>query len=65
MRFKKKPYERDTRVREGFLWFPRECDHQVRWLEHARWGEKYYVGMWTSQWVGVKWLDELETKESV
>jgi len=65
MRFKKKPYDGDTRVREGFLWFPKECDNQVRWLEHARWREQYYIGVWISQWVGIKWLDELETKESI
>lgn len=38
---KAKPKIGDKRVRSGFLWFPKKCGNQTRWLEYARWGEVF------------------------
>lgn len=55
------PANDDTRVRSGFLFFPKTINGEVRWLERARWLEKY---VWWSMpihqtgWVPQYWIDE-------
>ena len=54
----------DERIKSGFLWFPRTCGNELRWLETAQWVERYMLGVefteWgplpVFQWVSVKWL---------
>lgn len=53
------PQHGDTRVRKGFLWFPRTIGRETRWLEKAVWEEHF----WTTPdhdrvWLNVRWLTE-------
>jgi hypothetical protein len=56
------PKEGDTRVRSGFLFFPKTINGEERWLEWARWEERYEVWteMWAvdSGWVPIAWLSD-------
>ena len=47
------PYNDDRRIREGFLWFPKTPlrEYETRWLERAKWEERYYA----FEWVAIKW----------
>ena len=56
----------DTRIKEKFLWFPKECNNEGRWLERAKYEEVYsHTGYWTCDteavpvfgWRISKWLD--------
>jgi hypothetical protein len=35
------PRRNDTRIKSGFLLFPKTLDKETRWLEHAYWLEIY------------------------
>jgi hypothetical protein len=39
-----------------FLWFPKEIDGQVRWLEKAKWKETN-IGINNECWYPVNWVD--------
>ena len=55
----KKHEEYDTRIKKGFLIFPKRIGEDVRWLEYAVWKEKFYyayrLGGW---WSAKKWINE-------
>lgn len=38
---KQKPFEGDTRIKSGFLWFPKIINNEWRWREYATWEQKY------------------------
>jgi len=45
------------RDKEGFLWLPKG-KVEIRWLEHAKWAERYiYVGFF-ELWVFEYWITE-------
>jgi hypothetical protein len=54
------PYFGDTRVREGFLFFPVTLNDETRWLEWARWEEflDRFGEDWTPWWHKSKWLPD-------
>jgi hypothetical protein len=57
MRWKEKIYHMDeVRIREGFLFFPKRIREDVRWLEYARWEERFY-GAYLG-WDGTRWIDD-------
>jgi len=56
MRWSKEPYRHGTyRRRSGFLFWPKEVDTETRWLEHAKWTERYVRG-WG--WASICWEDD-------
>lgn len=46
------PSHMTTRIRSGFLWFPKCIEDETRWLEKARWAQQY-----TSVGTGGYWRD--------
>lgn len=48
-----KPKLGDGRIVKGFLWFPKEINNEVRWLEKAEWKQVYFLGYWNDR----EWLD--------
>jgi len=44
----------EGRTREEFLLFPKEIDNEIRWLENAKWQERYDGVVW----VGEFWINE-------
>lgn len=58
MGFKLQSHERGTiRVRKKFLWFPKEVDREVRWLEKASWQERRVGNRYQGYWLAVEWVD--------
>jgi hypothetical protein len=49
----------DTRRREGFLFFPKRIENEVRWWERAAWIERAFNSMLHSGkvWHAVAWDD--------
>lgn len=52
---KTKPKGGDTRIKSGFLWFPKIIQNEIRWLEYATWHETYYQSV--PYWDADKWID--------
>ncbi len=52
----REPRDGDTRVRRGFLLFPKTISGETRWLEWARWQERYEAS-YESWWMAVAWVD--------
>ena len=54
------PKTGDTRVRKGFLFFPRIIEHEMRWLEYAEWVEEWsgYLQFGLGCWVAIAWAEE-------
>ena len=50
------PKSNDVRIRERFLWFPKKIYQDVRWLERARWEERYNAHYLWREWECEKWL---------
>lgn len=51
------------RIREGYLFFPKIINHELRWLTKATWEEKYhhveaYGCQSYSWWERTRWLDK-------
>lgn len=58
MRWKKeKLYLGKKREVEKFLWFPKEIDKEVRWLEKAKWEEAHCFGSYGNGWYPSHWLN--------
>lgn len=55
------PVKGDTRVKRGFLLFSLSIGGEGRWLEFARWEEKY-VPDWQDrlEWRTQRWIDKEE-----
>lgn len=53
------------RMRQGFLWWPKEIGNDWRWLEDARWVEECRKGAFTGKrfWLPLRWLDHGEELE--
>jgi len=49
------PRDGTERIREGFLWLPKEANGEWRWLERAEWVEVYRSYM--SNWHCLTWID--------
>jgi hypothetical protein len=51
------PRNTSTRVRSGFLWFPKEIEMETRWLERATWVEEcvHYIYVRTGKKASYKW----------
>lgn len=66
VRKNKKRYHGDTRIKSGFLFFPKTIHNETRWLEHATWTERFTSGSsWESCfWYGLEWLDDSEKGEA-
>lgn len=66
MRWKKEQYDfLDTRIKEHFLFLPKRIGNEYRWLERAKYEERYeYVsdssGFSPLKWVGKEWIDEVK-----
>lgn len=41
---KPRPHDLDTRMKSGFLFFPKTIGEETRWFEFASWLEEYHVG---------------------
>lgn len=50
-----------VRVRERFLLFPKSIDGRLRWLEKAKWKERYTAyssdETMVMSWESIEWLD--------
>ena len=59
MRLKLKPVSKhgDYRIRQGFLFLPKIMNQEWRWLEKAKWEQKYHVYDFDSYWSDVRWVD--------
>ena len=53
------PKEGDTRVRSGFLFFPKIINGEERWLEWARWEEEWQFWGYDAGWVPIAWLSDV------
>ena len=42
------------RIKRRFLFFPKEINNEVRWLECAKWEEQYYYYL---TWIPTRWID--------
>jgi hypothetical protein len=50
-----------TRIREGFLWLPRDICGEMRWLERAKWEERLWITfMGERRWMAVRWVPDTE-----
>ena len=60
VRKNKKQYHGDTRIRSGFLFFPRTINNETRWLEQASWSEMLIPSEMGGPlyWANLKWLDK-------
>ena len=48
----------ETRIRSGFLFFPKEGNNEIRWLIHATWKEEYHQSRWGQKyWMFWEWVD--------
>ena len=62
MRWRKKVLEEgETRVKRGFLFFPKTINNETRWLEYATWrehtiGQSDGCGSWFI-WGELEWVD--------
>ena len=54
---KEKLYLGKKREVEKFLWFPKEINKEVRWLEKAKWEESYCFGFDGNAWYPSHWLN--------
>lgn len=52
----------DIRKRSGFLWLPKEINHEVRFWEYAEWEEEYKWDPLLNGWEAYKWINK-ETNE--
>ena len=48
--------EGDVRYKQGFLLFPKTINHDMRWLEFAKWKEEFGKCDWG--WTAVEWIDD-------
>ena len=48
----------ETRVKSGFLLFPKWINHQWRWLEYAKWEQRWSSGLFHYEWWNIKWVDD-------
>ena len=50
----------DLRILEGFLLFPKRILNETRFLEHARWTEKYLelTNGEADVWVPIEWINK-------
>ena len=62
---KEQPNHGDTRIVEGFLWFPEKLNGETRWLEKAKWEEKAYGVQRVltkesagTRWYPVRWIND-------
>lgn len=53
LKLKPLPKDGDTREKTKFLWLPKEINQEIRWLEYARWQERYYYS-----WEPIKWINQ-------
>jgi len=54
----KTPEPLDERTKGGFLFFPKEINHEVRWLEKAMWKQVYKRGTFYDYWwTNYEWDD--------
>jgi len=53
------PNLNETRWKTGFLFFPKKIGHETRWLEHAKWEERFVIDLDTgsSYWCAISWMD--------
>lgn len=54
---KEKPGLGHFRARWGFLFFPKNIAGEVRWLEFARWEERFTRGKLYDSWWEIRWLN--------
>lgn len=47
------------RTRRGFLWLPKTCGHETRWLEFAEWSEQFAITMW----IPTEWIDAADKEQ--
>jgi len=59
MRWKiKKPKVGDERLLHKFLFFPREINDEIRWLEWVIIEQRYYFGYdFGNHWEDLRWVD--------
>ncbi len=56
-------HDGEERIKEGFLFFPKSIKisddyFESRWLERARWKERFYPGWGDDYWTSVEWIDD-------
>ncbi len=52
----KRPGKRDIRIKRRFLWWPKEINGQMRWLERASFSQEYYGPLC---WFDKDWADAM------
>jgi len=59
----------DLRTRRGFLFFPKQIGKQWRWLEFARWEERFQFHSYmiagylpVFDWAAIRWLPSPESE---
>ena len=57
MKFYPEVKEGTTRIKKGFLFFPKRISGITRWLEFAIWEEKYIIGLYNNIWINERWID--------
>ena len=58
IKLKPVPTESDTRIKQGFLWFPKVINNEIRWLTYQKWLQRYCVFWEEAWWVDECWIDE-------
>jgi len=55
------PKSGDKRIRQGFLFFPKDIWGTTRWLEYAAWEEVWvsYYPIGGGQWKATRWVGDL------
>jgi hypothetical protein len=48
----------DTRIKSGYLFFPKRINRSTRWLEYATWVEELNHGLFHNDWWNIRWFDD-------
>lgn len=71
MRWKTGQYDfLDTRIKEHFLFLPKRIGNECRWLERAKYKQRYeYIsdgsGLSLLEWVDTEWIDEVKNERTI
>lgn len=56
MRWKDRKYGTYREISK-FLWFPKNINHETRWLENVTWFQTWQYGQYGDFWLDERWID--------